>query len=88
MILSKPPHYSKQNTIEGIWLGELEIPNTAKLRMGIIISKTIDNSYKAILDIIDQATGNIPCDEVIYRPDSVIIRIKGLGIEIAGGSRS
>jgi hypothetical protein len=84
MILSKTQHYSTQNTIEGIWLGELEIPNAAKLRMGIIISKTNDNSYKAILDIIDQATGDIPCDEVIYRYDSVIVRIKGLGIEIAG----
>jgi pimeloyl-ACP methyl ester carboxylesterase len=83
-ILSEPPHYSTQNTIERIWLGELEIPNTAKLRMGIIISKTNDNSYKAVLNIIDQATGDIPCDEVIYRYDSVIIRIKGLGIEIAG----
>lgn len=86
--LSKPLQYSTQDTIEGIWLGELEIPNTAKLRMGIIISKTSDNSYKAVLNIIDQATGNIPCDEVIHKNDSVIIKIKKLGIEIAGAITS
>jgi len=81
---SIPPESLIQDTITGSWLGELEIPNTAKLRIGITISKTIDNSYKAVLNIIDQATGDIPCDEVIYKNDSIIIRIKGIGIEIAG----
>jgi pimeloyl-ACP methyl ester carboxylesterase len=81
---SKSPEYLIQDTITGIWLGELEIPNSAKLRMGVSISKTGDNAYKAVLNIIDQATGDIPCDEVIHRNDSVIIRINGLGIEIAG----
>ena len=84
IIMSKPLQYSTQDKIGGIWLGELEIPNSAKLRMGIVISKADNNSYKAVLNIIDQATGDIPCDEVIYKNDSLIIRIKGLGIEIAG----
>jgi pimeloyl-ACP methyl ester carboxylesterase len=73
-----------QDKIKGKWLGELEIPNTVKLRMGIIVTESIDNKIKAVLNIIDQATGDIPCDEVIFRNDSVIIRIKGLGLEIAG----
>ena len=81
---SCPPEYLTRDTITGSWLGELEIPNTAKLRMGITIIKTTGNSYKAVLNIIDQATGDIPCDEVIHKNDSVIIRINGLGIEIAG----
>ena len=81
---SRPPESLIQDTITGSWLGELEIPNTAKLRMGITISRTTDNSYKAVLNIIDQATGDIPCDEIIYKNDSVIIRINGLGIEVAG----
>ena len=76
--------YIAQDTITGTWLGELEIPNSAKLRMGVSISKTGDNSYKAVLNIIDQATGDIRCDEVIHKNDSVIIKITGLGIEIAG----
>ena len=84
IILTKPLQYSTQDKIVGIWLGELEIPNSAKLRMGIVISKTDNNSFKAVLNIIDQATGEILCDEVIYRNDSLVIRIKGLGIEIAG----
>jgi len=73
-----------QNKISGKWLGELEIPNTAKLRMGIIVSNSVDNKLKAVLNIIDQATGDIPCDAIIYRNDSIIVRIKGLGLEIAG----
>jgi hypothetical protein len=84
IVLSKPLQYSARDTIAGIWAGELEIPNSAFLRMGIVISKTGNNSYKAVLNIIDQATGDIPCDEVIYKNDSIIIRIKGLGLEIAG----
>jgi hypothetical protein len=84
IILTKPLQYSTQDKIVGIWLGELEIPNSAKLRMGIVISKTDNNSFKAVLNIIDQATGEILCDEVIYRNDSLVIRITGLGIEIAG----
>ena len=73
-----------QSKITGIWLGELEIPKTAKLRMGITISKITEKSYRAVLNIIDQATGDIPCDQITHMNDSVIIIIKGLGIEIAG----
>lgn len=82
--LSKQLQSSTQNKIPGSWLGELEIPNTAKLRIGITISKTTNYSFRAVLNIIDQATGDIPCDEFINKGDSIIIRIKGLGIEIAG----
>jgi len=80
----KSPESLQQDTISGTWLGELVIPNTAKLRMGVSIFKTADDSYKAVLNIIDQATGDIPCDEVYHKNDSVIIRINGLRIEIAG----
>jgi hypothetical protein len=82
--MPKQPEPSVIETIEGIWLGELEIPNTAKLRMGIVISDAGNNSYKAVLNIIDQATGDIPCDEVIFKNDSLLVRIKGLGLEITG----
>ncbi len=73
-----------QDPVTGNWLGELEIPNTAKLRMGITISPDGKSNYKTVLNIIDQATGDIGCDEIIQKHDSVIIRIKSLGIEIAG----
>ena len=81
---SNPLQSLTHDTIAGIWLGELEIPKAAGLRMGITILKISDNSYRAVLNIIDQATGDIPCDEVSNKNDSIIIRIKGLGIEIAG----
>jgi hypothetical protein len=84
LCFSEQLNYQPQIKISGKWLGELEIPHTAKLRMGIIVSNSTDNKLKAVLNIIDQATGDIPCDEVIYRNDSIIIRIYGLGLEIAG----
>ena len=65
---------------EGIWVGKLEIPNNAILRMGIIVNK--DGS--AVLNIIDQATGNIPIDEVLYDGDTVSFKLNRLGITIKG----
>lgn len=70
--------------IKGTWLGELVIPGQASLRMGIIISSPDDSSLKSVLNIIDQTTGDIPCEETIFRNDSVIVRLKKLGIEISG----
>jgi alpha/beta superfamily hydrolase len=66
-------------TINGIWVGTLVIPNNAELRMGI----TVSESNKASLNIIDQATGNIPIDEVIMHGDSVVFKMNGLGITIS-----
>jgi len=72
------------NSLEGIWLGKLEIPNNAILRMGIIVNK--DGS--ASLNIIDQATGNIPIDEVSYVGDTISFKINRLGISIKGNISS
>jgi uncharacterized protein len=70
--------------LKGTFLGELVIPNQLSLRMGIIISIQEDNNLKSVLNIIDQSTGNIPCEQTIFRNDSIIIRLTKLGIEIAG----
>jgi len=67
-------------SLEGIWLGQVEIPNAAVLRMGIIVNS--DGS--AAFNIIDQATGNIPIDEVLYTGDTVTFNINRLGITIKG----
>ena len=66
--------------LEGIWLGQIEIPNAAVLRMGIIVKA--DGS--AALNIIDQATGDIPVDEVLYSGDTVSFKLNQLGISIQG----
>jgi len=68
------------NSLEGIWLGKVEIPNTAELRMGIIV----DKEGSAALNIIDQATGNIPIDEVLCIGDTVSFLLSRLGITIKG----
>jgi hypothetical protein len=81
---SNPLQNTAKDTIEGKWLGELIIPNMANLRMGITISNKNGDSYKSVLNIIDQATGDIPCDETVLINDSLIIKINGLGIMITG----
>ena len=72
------------DSIQGIWSGELIIPDQAKLRLAVIITGNCDSARRAFLNIIDQATGNIPCDDIIYSNDSVTVSLKGLGIKIKG----
>ncbi|HET6556723.1 MAG TPA: alpha/beta fold hydrolase [Prolixibacteraceae bacterium] len=85
MDLSAGENQSEGNEpIHGTWLGELVIPHQASLRMGIIITLNDDKTQKAVLNIIDQSTGDIPCDEVLVRNDTVTVRLKKLGIEISG----
>jgi alpha/beta superfamily hydrolase len=67
-------------SLEGIWFGKLEIPNAATLRMGIIVN----NDGTSALNIIDQATGNIPIDEAFYDGDTVSFKLNRLGITIKG----
>jgi pimeloyl-ACP methyl ester carboxylesterase len=67
-------------SLEGIWLGKLEIPNAPTLRIGIIVN----NDGTSALNIIDQATGNIPIDEAFYDGDTVSFKLNRLGITIKG----
>lgn len=71
---------NNHKSMEGIWVGTLVIPNAAKLRMGI----TVSDSSNAALNIIDQATGDIPVDVVTYNEDSVTFKLNELGITITG----
>lgn len=68
------------NSLEGIWLGKIEIPNAAKLRMAVVVN--VDGT--AALNIIDQATGNIRVDEITHNGDSVSFKLRQLGITISG----
>ena len=71
-------------SITGIWLGQLKIPGAAELRMGVTITENVDNSLKATLRIIDQNTGDIPCDEAAFTDNKFRLKINNLGIEIEG----
>ncbi len=68
------------NSFEGIWLGKLELPNNTVLRVGIVLK----NEGPAYLNIIDQATGNIPIDSVLFFKDSISCKLNNLGITIEG----
>ena len=67
-------------SLEGIWLGKIEIQNAAKLRMAVVVNA----DGTAALNIIDQATGNIPVDEITHNGDSVSFKLNQLGIAISG----
>jgi uncharacterized protein len=71
-------------SLEGIWLGKLEMPNQINVRIGITFTSQSNNSILATLNIIEQATGDIPCEELICRNDSIFIRMNKLGIEVTG----
>ncbi len=62
----------------------LVIPNAAELRIGITVTEDQDGKLNASLRIIDQNTGDIPCDQVVYDKDNLFLKISHLGIEIEG----
>jgi len=75
---------SRTDSLNGFWLGELEIPGVAKLRMCLTFTGGIENQYTGSLNIIDQSTGEIPFDEISCKNDSLNAGIKKLGLVIAG----
>lgn len=70
--------------LNGIWLGELVVPGQVSLRMAIIVGSNDNNTYKSALNIIDQATGDIPIDKTEASRDSVKFMLNNLGISIEG----
>ncbi len=83
-IYSLTAQVDNSKLLEGIWVGNLVIPNAAELRIGITITKDQNEKLSAALRIIDQNTGDIPCDQVVYDKDSLLLKLNRLGIEIKG----
>ena len=67
-------------SLDGIWLGTMVLPNSVELRMGI----TISDGSNASLNMVDQATGEMPIDDMLHLKDSVAFNLERLGIHIAG----
>ncbi len=68
--------------IKGNWQGTLDA-NGQKLRI-IFHLKKDDNQYSASFDSPDQAAMNLPCEEVAFTADSIIIAIKVLAGDYRG----
>jgi uncharacterized protein len=75
---------SSNQSLEGKWLGILEMPNQINVRIGIEFSYQNNTSLLATINIIEQATGDLPCEELICRNDSVVIRLNKLGVQVKG----
>ena len=87
-ICSLTAQVDKDKLVEGIWVGTLDIPNAADLRVGITISKDKNGKLNADLNIIDQNTGDIPCDQLTYDKNNLFLKISHLGIEMEGKHNS
>lgn len=70
-------------TIEGNWLGTLEVPN-GKLRLAWKVQANAAGGYNASVDSIDQGAHGLPVDEVIFEPPQVRFTMKRLGASYAG----
>ncbi len=68
-----------QNDPSGIWEGKLNI-NSMTLRIVFHIDKTEAGNYKATMDSPDQNAKGIPCSNVIFNNDSLIIESKLAGL--------
>jgi uncharacterized protein len=84
ILFADSPVNSGNSTLKGYWLGELEIPGVAKLRMGLTVVSPTSVQYTGSLNIIDQSTGEIPFDTISFRNDTLTAEVKKLGIVIWG----
>jgi uncharacterized protein len=74
------------SAVSGIWVGKLSIPHGPTFRVGITISGSGGDSLKATLRIIEQNTGDIPCDRAAYEDGRILLGIKQLALEIEGSA--
>jgi uncharacterized protein len=64
---------------EGNWMGTLELPGAAKLRICFRITRGPDGAFKSVLDSPDQGARDIPISRTIMKGDSLILRSAMIG---------
>lgn len=70
-------------TIAGNWLGAIEVGGT-KYRLALKVSKTVDGTFTAKLDNIDQAVNDLKIDSITQQEKSVRFEAKNLGLSYEG----
>lgn len=82
-ILSLSSLLKAQESLDGIWLGTLKLPN-AELRLAIIISNTSTAEPEALLNSLDQGGVEVPMDKVTLNGDTLEVSGASLGLKIKG----
>lgn len=87
--ISHPDNSHKNNTynknidssgnIEGLWLGNLEVPGGKELRILFNISTKSDDSIIATMDSLDEGAKGIPVDKVTYNDGKLTLEVKSIG---------
>lgn len=74
---------SQNASIEGNWLGALEIGG-GKLRLVVKVTKNADGSFKATLDSIDQGAKDLPLDSINQQEKNVRFEAKQFALSYEG----
>jgi len=82
-ILSLGIKAQQPETIDGIWLGTLEI-QSLELRLAITLSGSAEGELKAALKSIDQGGAEVPMEQAILSLDTLLVKHAGARIEIEG----
>jgi uncharacterized protein len=73
------PSARTTSSLEGIWVGALEVNAGLKLRLAFYITRGPDGALSATLDSIDQGAKGIPVDSVVDEGGKVRIELKRIG---------
>ena len=73
----------QKSTIDGHWLGTLDLP-TAKLRLAVTISGSGGDEIKAVLTSLDQGMAEIPMDKVKLKDETLTVEASAIGVHMTG----
>ncbi|SFH08848.1 alpha/beta hydrolase family protein [Pontibacter chinhatensis] len=74
----------QSQTIQGIWLGKLEIKKDVHMNIAFEIESTEDQQLKAVLHSLDQKVYDIPVDEVVFDGSALTLKVLALNATYKG----
>jgi len=71
-------HSQNNESIKGIWVGDMIINENVKLQMAFEITQMPDNSFSAVMHSLDQSVFDIRVEEIDLEKSELSMRIKSL----------
>ena len=78
-VQAEMPPARTPSSLEGIWVGALEVNAGLKLRLAFHITRGPDGALSATLDSIDQGAKGIPVESVVEQAGRVRMELKRIG---------
>jgi len=69
-------------SLEGSWLGVLEVGSGKELDIAIVFAKNQDNAIFGTFKILEQ--GDLPVDEILLDKTTITLKVKSADFEIVG----